>query len=87
MGSRRTLLAVLAGLAAIAAWIVRSRSEQPYFDMVARMRAAGEAVDYDDLRGKDVPPEENGAADLVAAFDWLGRNMPPETAWTAPGWG
>jgi len=86
--TRRFLLIVAAAAAAFVAlvvWALRPTSEQPYFDMVARMRAAGEAVDYDDLRGKDVPPEENGAADLLAACAWLDGNMPPEKEWTAPG--
>ena len=79
------LVAAAAAFVALVVWVLLPPSEQPFHDMVAKMRAAGEAVDYDDLRGKDVPPEENGAADVLAALDWLDANMPREKEWTAPG--
>jgi hypothetical protein len=85
--TRRGLLLVAVAAAvfvALVVWVLLPPSEQPYFDYVAKLRAEGVAVDYDGLRGKDVPPEENGAADLLAACDWLDANA-PEREWTAPG--
>ena len=81
----RWCLVAVAVFVALATWLLWPASEKPYHDLVARYRATGVAVEYDDLRGPPVPPEENGAADLQAALAWLAANMPSENEWKAPG--
>ena len=85
MRTRRTgtlvagILAV--ALVALVAWAAWPPSEKPYHELVARLRAAGEPVDYDALSPRRGPVSENGAAGLRAAREWLTANVRGE-AWT-----
>jgi hypothetical protein len=53
-------------------WVLWPSSEQPYLDMVASLRAAGEPVDFEGLIAQDVPAEgDDGGTDLVEGWKWV----------------
>lgn len=72
-------------VAAFIGWMFWYDPDRPFHEMVERMRAAGEPLTYDDIAPPPLAPEENGAADLLAALEWLDANMPPAEEWAAPG--
>lgn len=77
MTLRRRAWLVVASIALVGgvAWLVLPDPDRPYHDLVARMRAAGEPVDYAGLIGEPPRPEENGGPDLAAGRQWLRDNV------------
>jgi hypothetical protein len=75
--------AAIVVVAAFLAWAIVPPSEEPFFVYVASLRAAGEAVTVDDLVGKPVPAEENGADELRAGRDWMEATFGRPADWPA----
>jgi hypothetical protein len=82
---RRTVVFAVVGTVAllgVAAWLLlRTPSEQPFWDYVAELKAAGEPTTFEEFLGPMPAEAENAAPEIEAALAELERSLGRENAW------